>query len=127
MRSLSAATAFLLFILSAGVAQNPKTVRWSEGGADSTSEVKNNVEIEGLKTEDFHIFVSLAEVKETEYNRVWVQVINHGSTPVNFDPQSAILLRGDQSVRSEVPDKAASSVQKLGEAKPRRSPPHTAT
>jgi hypothetical protein len=117
MRSFSAVSPLLFLLLSAAVAQTPKTVRWAEGEANSSSEVKNDIKVEGLKTEDLHIFVSLAEVKETEFNRVWVQLINHGSGPVSFDPQSAILLRGDKSVRPEVPDKAAGLVQKLGEAK----------
>jgi|HubBroStandDraft_1064217.scaffolds.fasta_scaffold01962_10 hypothetical protein len=115
--SSSALTATLLLGLSAAVAQNAAPLRWTEGAPNSLSDVKNDVKIEGLKTDDIHIYVSLADVKETEYNRVWVQVSNHGQTPITFDPQSAILLNGDKAVRAEVPEKAANSIQKYGEAK----------
>jgi hypothetical protein len=108
----------LLLGLVAGVAQQTSTpVRWTEGAPNATSDVKNDTKIEGLKTDDIHIFVSLADVKETEYNRVWVQVSNHGKAPIDFNPQSALLLKGDKTVRAEVPDKAANSIQKVGEAK----------
>src|SRR5258708_5785889 len=94
------------------------TVRWTEGAPNATSEVKNDTKIEGLKTDDIHIFVNLADLKETEYNRVWVQVSNHSKAPVDFDPQSAILLSSkDKTVHAEVPDKAAKAIQKFGEAK----------
>jgi hypothetical protein len=93
------------------------TVRWTEGAPNATSEVKNDTKIEGLKTDDIHIFVSLADLKETEYNRVWVQVSNHSKAPVDVDPQSAILLSKDKTVHAEVPDKAAKAIQKFGEAK----------
>jgi len=117
MRVLSSALAATLLIGSAALAQNTATLRWTEGAPNSLSEVKNDTKIEGLKTDDIHINVSLADVKETEYNRVWVQVSNHGTTPITFDPQSAILLNGDKAVRAEVPEKAANSIQKYGEAK----------
>jgi hypothetical protein len=114
----SALAATFLLGLVAAVAQQPSTpVRWTEGAPNATSDVKNDTKIEGLKTDDIHIFVSLADVKETEYNRVWVQVANHGKAPIAFDPQSAILLNGDKAVRAEVPEKAAHSIQKVGEAK----------
>src|SRR5260370_42225901 len=93
------------------------TVRWTEGAPNATSEVKNDTKIEGLKTDDIHIFVSLADLKETEYNRVWVQVSNHGKAPIAFGPESAVLLRGDKSLRAEFHAKAAKAVQKFGEAK----------
>ena len=93
------------------------TVRWAEGAPNATSEIKNDMKIEGLKTDDIHIFVNMTELKETEYNRVWVQVSNHGKAPIDLDPQSAVLLSGDKSVRAEIPDKAAKSIQKFGEAK----------
>lgn len=111
--------AALLLMLAASFAQNaaPSVIRWTEGAPNATSDVKNDAKIEGLKTDDIHIFVSLADVKETEYNRVWVQVSNHGKSPIDFNPQSAVLLKGDKSVRAEVPDKAANSIQKYGEAK----------
>ena len=109
----------LLVALAASFAQSgaPSAIRWAEGAPNATSEVKNDSKIEGLKTDDIHIFVSLADVKETEYNRVWVQVSNHGKAPIAFDPEWAVLLRGDKSVRAEVPDKAAKAIQKFGEAK----------
>jgi hypothetical protein len=114
----SALAGTLLLGLVAGVAQQSSTaVRWTEGAPNALSDVKNNNKVEGLKTDDIHIFASLADVQETEYNRVWVQVANHGKEPVDFNPQVAILLNGDKSVRAEAPDKAANSIQKYGEAK----------
>jgi hypothetical protein len=109
----------LLLALTASLAQSgpPPVVRWAEGAPNATSEVKNDMKIEGLKTDDVHIYVALSDLKETQYNRVWVQVSNQGKSPIQFDPQSAVLLKGDKSVRAEVPDKAANSIQKYGEAK----------
>jgi len=93
-------------------------VRWAEGAPDTTSEVKNDTKIEGLKAGDVHIFVSLADLKETQYNRVWIQVANHGKTPLDFDPMTASLVNEkDKAVRAEMPDKAAKDIQKFGEAK----------
>jgi len=108
-----------LLVLAAGSAQNiaPSVIRWAEGAPNATSEIKDNVKVEGLKTDDVHIFVSLTELKETEYNRVWVQVSNHGKSPVDFKPESAVLVKGDKSVKAENPDKAAHSIQNFGEAK----------
>jgi hypothetical protein len=51
--------------LSAAVAQNAAPLRWTDGAPNSVSEVKNDTKIEGLKTDDIHIYVSLADVKET--------------------------------------------------------------
>ncbi len=108
----------VLLALAASFAQNsPNTVRWAEGAPNSTSEVKNDMTIEGLKTDDIHIFASLADIKDTEYNRVWLQISNHGKSPIDFNPQAVVLIRGDKSVRAEVPEKAANSIQKFGEAK----------
>lgn len=109
----------LFLTLTFSLAQNthPSAVHWTEGAPNATSEVKDGVKIEGLKTDDIHVYVSLAEIKQTEYNRVWVQVANHSKAPVDFDPSSAILLRDDKVIRAEVPDKAAKSIQKVGEAK----------
>jgi hypothetical protein len=102
--------------LSAQAAGN--TVRWAEGAPNASSEVKNDTKIEGINTDDAHIFVSLAEIKETEYNRVWIQIFNHSKTAINFDPQSAILINEkDKTLRAEVPSKAANSIQNFGEAK----------
>lgn len=119
MRVFSAVACTLLLGLSASVAQNSSgPIRWAEGAPNATSEVKNDTKIEGLKTDDVHIFVSLADLKETEYNRVWVQISNHSKTPIDFDPQTAILLTDkDKTVRAEVPDKAAKAIERFGEAK----------
>jgi len=93
-------------------------IRWAEGAPNATSEVKNDAKIEGLKTDDVQIYISMADLKETEYNRVWVQIYNHSKAPVSVDPQTAILLtEKDKTIRAEVPDKAANSIQKYGEAK----------
>ena len=115
--SMLAAVLSLSPATSAAQNATPKVIHWTEGAPNATSEVKNDAKIEGLKTDDIHIFVNLADVKETEYNRIWVQVSNHGKTPILFNPESAVLLNGDKSVRADVPDKAAKSIQKFGEAK----------
>lgn len=109
----------LLLAPSAGFAQNeaPGVIHWTEGAPNAGSDVKDGVKIENFKTDDVHIYVSLADIKDTEYNRVWVQISNHGKSPIDFNPQSAVLLRGDKSVRAEAPDKAANAIQKFGEAK----------
>jgi hypothetical protein len=112
-----AATLLLGIAVSFGQSDFPPAIRWTEGAPNSVSDIKNNNKVEGLKTDDIHIFASLADVQQTEYNRVWVQVANHGKSPFDFDPQGAVLLKGDKSVRAEVPDKAANSIQKYGEAK----------
>jgi hypothetical protein len=122
MRELFARNALactLLLALAASFAQNgtPGLIRWMEGAPNATSEVKDETKIEGLKTDHVHIFVSLADLRETEYNRLWVQVSNHGKSPLDFNPQTAVLLKGDKSVRAEVPDKAANAIQRFGEAK----------
>jgi hypothetical protein len=92
-------------------------MRWTEGAPNATSEDKNGMKIEGLKTDDVHIYVGIAEIKDTQYNRVWVEVSNQGKSPIDFNPQSAVLLKGDKGIRAEVSDKAANSIQKYGEAK----------
>lgn len=120
MKVFSALTGTLLLGLAASMAQNSAApIRWTEGAPNATSEVKNDTKIEGLKTDDVHMFVSLADLKETEYNRVWVQVANHGKTPIDFDPQSAILVNvvKEKTLSPEIPNKAANSIQKFGEAK----------
>ncbi len=107
-----------LLALATSFAQNGgRIVRWAEGAPNAVSEVKNDAKVEGLKTGDIHIFASLADLKETEYNRVWVQVANRGKTPIAFDPGAAVLLKDDKGVRAEVPDKAANAIQRFGEAK----------
>jgi len=108
----------LVLALITSFAQSaPSVLRWTEGAPNTTSDVKDGIKIEGVKTDDLHVYVSLAEVKQTEYNRVWVQVANHGKTPIDFNPESAVLLKGDKGIKAEVPDKAAKSIQKFGEAK----------
>jgi hypothetical protein len=110
--------AALLALATTFAQDSPSSVlHWTAGAPNATSEVKDGVTIEGLKTDTVHIYVSLSEIKETNYNRVWVQVSNHGTAPINFDPLSAVLLKGDKSVRAEAADKAAGSIQRLGEAK----------
>jgi hypothetical protein len=111
--------AVLLLVPVGGFSQTeaPSVLHWTEGGPNAGSDVKDGVKIENLKTDDVHIFVSLVDIKDTEYNRVWVQISNHGKAPIDFNPQSAVLLRGDKSVRAEAADKAANSIQKFGEAK----------
>ena len=115
-RSLAGA---LSLALAASFAQSgaPGPIRWSEGAPNATSVVKNGTKIEGLKTDNVHVFVSLGDLKETEYNRLWVQVSNHGKSPIDFNPQSAVLVEREKSIRAEVPEKAANAIQKFGEAK----------
>ena len=60
---------------------------------------------------------SPSAIRWAEYNRFWWHVSKHGNAPIAFGPESAVLLRGDKSVRAEVPDKAAKAIQKFGEAK----------
>jgi|SRR5580698_1360652 hypothetical protein len=118
MRALSSALAATLLLGSAAVAQSGTPLRWAEGAPNATSEMKNDAKVEGLKTDDVHIFVSLSDLKDTEYNRVWVQISNHSKAPISVDPQSAILINEkDKTVRAEVADKAAGGIQKFGEAK----------
>jgi len=97
----------------------PGALRWAEGDPHATSEVKNDTKIEGLKTDDVHVFVSIADIKDTNYNRVWVQISNHGKAPFEFDPASAILINSDKdkTVRAEIADKAARDIEKFSEAK----------
>lgn len=94
-------------------------VRWAEGAPNATSEVKNDTKIEGLKADDVHLFVSIADMKDTNYNRVWVQISNHGKAPFEFDPATAILINSDKdkTVRAEIADKAAHDIEKYSEAK----------
>jgi hypothetical protein len=109
----------LLLALATSFAQNgtPSVLRWAEGAPNAISDVKNDNKIEGLKADTVHIFVSLADLKETEYNRVWVQISNHSKSPIDFNPESAVLLKGDKSLRPETPEKTAHTIQKVGEAK----------
>jgi hypothetical protein len=110
--------AALLLALTTSLAQGPPPIiRWADGAPNATSEDKSGMKVESLKTDDIHISVGLAEIKDTQYNRVWVMVANRGKSPIAFDPQSAVLLKGDKGIRAEAPDKAANSIQKYGEAK----------
>jgi hypothetical protein len=111
--------AALLLALTTSLAQSgaPPVVRWAEGAPNATSEVKNDMKIESLKTDDVHIYVGLSELKDTQYNRVWVEISNQGKSPIDFNPQSAVLLKGDKGIRAEDTNKAANSIQKYGEAK----------
>lgn len=99
-------------------AQTSAPLRWAEGAPNATSEMSNDYKIEGLKTDDVHLYISLSDLKETEYNRVWVQLTNNGKSPIDFDPQSAILIsEKDKTFRAEAPDKTSKTIQKTGEAK----------
>jgi hypothetical protein len=108
-----------LLLAAASLAQNsPTPLRWTEGAPNATIETENNTKIEGLKTDNVHIFVSLADIHQTEYNRVWVQISNHGTSPLAFDPQATELINEkDKVLHPEIPAKAGNSIQKFGEAK----------
>jgi hypothetical protein len=109
----------VLLALATGVAQNgtPATVRWVEGAPNALTDMKNNNKVEGLKGQTVHVYASLADLQETQYNRVWVEVTNHGKSPLEFDPMSVVLLHGDKPEAADAPDKAANSIQKVGEAR----------
>jgi len=119
MRLLSTLTALVLFGSLATFSQTGSaTLRWAEGAPNATSETVNDNKVEGLKTDDANVYASLSDIKDTEYNRVWIQISNHSKAPIDFDPESAILINEkDKTVRAEAPDKAANSIQKFGEAK----------
>jgi hypothetical protein len=110
--------AVMLLGLATSSAQNatPSVVRWNYGAPNAVTDTTHAAKVEGLKTDAVHIYVALYDVKDTEYNRAWVQIVNHGKTPIEFNPQSALLKDGT-TVRAEEPEKAANSVQRLGEAK----------
>jgi|HubBroStandDraft_6_1064221.scaffolds.fasta_scaffold00069_22 hypothetical protein len=114
-RSLAA---IVLLGLATGVAQETSSgvVRWKYGAPNAVTDTTHAAKVEGLKTDDVHIYVALYDVKDTEYNRAWVQIVNHGKTPIEFNPQSALLKDGT-TVRAEAPEKAANSVQRVGEAR----------
>jgi len=124
MRNLLACATLAVALLPSqdpNLSQRPSgnPLRWAEGAPNATSEVKNDAKIEGLKTDDVHIFVSLIEIKDTEYNRVWMQIANHGKTPIEFDPQSVVLVNvgKEKTLSAEPAAKAANAVVKYGEAK----------
>jgi hypothetical protein len=108
----------VLLALAASFAQNtsPGAVRWKYGAPNAVTDIRNAAKIEGLKTDDVHIYVALYDLKDTEYNRVWVQVVNHGKTPIEFNPQSA-YLKDHVRLQPEAPDRAAEVIQRFGEAK----------
>jgi len=109
----------LLLVAEFGFAQStpPPVIRWAEGAPNTVSDVKNDQKVEGFKTDDVHVYVSISELKDTQYNRVWVHITNYGKAPLQFDPQGAVLLKGDKGIRAEDPGKCANSIQKYGEAK----------
>jgi len=119
MKLFPALTGILVIGVAGMIAQNSATpIRWVEGAPNATSDVKNDMKIEGLKTDDVQIFASLSDLKETEYNRVFVQIFNHSKAPVSVDPQSIMLTNEkDKTIRPEASDKAANSIQRFGEAK----------
>lgn len=94
-----------------------KTVRWAEGAPNSLLDVKKDLKTEGLRGDKVHVFVNLAELKETHYNRVWVQVFNRSQSQVDFDPQTAILTGEGTELTALVPDKAAMAIFSDGKAK----------
>jgi hypothetical protein len=111
---------FLLaaFLLATGLGQTskPSVLRWKYGAPNAVTEVRNATQVKGLKTDDLHVYVALFDIKDTDYNRAWVQVVNRGKTPIEIDPQSAFLKDG-RMVRPEEPEKAANGIQKVGEAR----------
>jgi hypothetical protein len=116
--SIVLAVAFLLSLTASfGQGATPTVIRWSYGAPNAVTDITHAAKVEGLKAGDVHIYVALYDMKDTEYNRAWIQVVNHGNAPINFNPQLAFLLRGDQTVRAEEPEKAANSVQGFGYAK----------
>jgi hypothetical protein len=115
--SFMLAGAFLLALTTVFAQTNgPSVLRWKYGAPNAVTEIRNATQVKGLKTDDLHVYVALYDIKDTDYNRAWVQVVNHGKTPIQLDPQSAFLKNGKR-VRAETPDEAASAIQKFGEAK----------
>jgi hypothetical protein len=106
----------LLLGLATSFAQNTTVVRWKYGAPNAVTDTTHAAKVEGLKAGGVHIYVALFDIEDTNYNRAWVQVVNRGNTPIQFDPQTAFLKDG-KMVRAEEPDKAASSIQRLGEAR----------
>jgi hypothetical protein len=108
----------LLLALATSFAQNTSSgaIRWKYGAPNAVVDIRNAAKIEGLKTDDVHIYVALYDLKDTEYNRVWVQLVNHGKTPIEFNPQS-VYLKDHVRLQPEAPDRAAEAIQMFGEAK----------
>jgi hypothetical protein len=118
-RALSRTLAVVMLLgLATSYAEDakPRVVRWKYESPNAVTDIRHGAKVEGLKTDDVHVYVALFDIKDTNYNRAWVQVVNHGKTPITFDPQSAFLKDG-KMVPAEVPDKAANSVERWGEAK----------
>jgi hypothetical protein len=116
----------VLLALAASFAQNtsPGAVRWKYGAPNAVIDIKNASKIEGLKTDDIHIYVALYDLKDTEYNGAWVQISNYGQAPIEFNPESA-FLKDDLKVRAETPDGVAESILRLAESKSQElSSPH---
>jgi len=122
MKAFSAPAALpaTLLMLAAGlsIAQDasPSVIRWKYGAPNAVIELRNAVKVEGLKTDDLHVYAALYDIRDTVYNRAWVQIVNLSKAPISFNPQSAVLKDG-RVMHAEAPDKAADSIQKVGEAK----------
>jgi hypothetical protein len=131
MNSLSASkclAGILLVGLAASQAQNSKSnvLRWNYGAPNAVTDVTHSAKVEGLKTDNVNVYVAMFDIQDTEFNHAWVQVVNHGNTPIQFDPESA-FLKDDIKVSAEQPEKAADRIQRIGEAKAQElaSPPCT--
>jgi len=120
--------AFTLLGLAASSAQNatPSVLRWSYGAPNAVTDVTHAAKVEGLKTDEVNVYVAMFDIQDTEYNHAWVQVVNHGKTPIQFDPQT-VFLKDGTTVPAEAPEKAADRIQRIGEAKAQElaSPPCT--
>jgi len=104
----------------------PSVLRWSYGAPNAVTDVTHAAKVEGLKTDEVNVYVAMFDIQDTEYNHAWVQVVNHGKAPIQFDPESAFLKDGER-VPAEAPEKAADRIQRIGEAKAQElaSPPCT--
>ena len=121
MKPFSAARVFAVVVLlgfASGLAQNStyNVIRWKYGAPNTITDVTHSAKVEGLKTDNVHIYVALYGTKNADYNRAWVQIINRGNAPLEIDPMSA-FLRGDQKISPEDPEHVANSIQRRGEAR----------
>lgn len=101
-----------------GIAQNSAytVIRWKYGAPNTITDVLHSAKLEGLKTDNVHIYVALYGTKNADYNRAWVEIVNRGSTPLKIDPMNA-FLKGDEKISPEDPERVANSVQRRGEAR----------
>jgi hypothetical protein len=108
----------LLGLATCCYAQNatPSVLRWNYGAPNAVTDLTHGAKVEGLKTDEVNVYVAMFDIQDTEYNHAWVQVVNHGKTPIQFDPESAFLKDGTR-VPAEAPEKAADRIQRIGEAK----------